>query len=210
MQIAILGTGSVGSALGIRWALLGHTVVFGSRDPSAEKVLELLERGGPRCSAKSVKEAIDGADVILMAQPWAAAKATLASLGDLGGRPLIDCINPLKPDLSGLDLQGAESAAEQLAAWAPTANVVKTFNTASVKVMNQPQFGDQKATMFYCGDDAEAKTKVAQLIGELGFEPVDAGPLTSARYLEPLAMLYIHLAFKQGWGSNCAFRIMKR
>jgi predicted dinucleotide-binding enzyme len=64
--------------------------------------------------------------------------------------------------------------------------------------------------MFYCGDDAEAKATVGQLIGELGFDPVDAGPLASARYLEPLAMLYIHLAFKQGWGSNCAFRIMKR
>ena len=64
--------------------------------------------------------------------------------------------------------------------------------------------------MFYCGDDSAAKGLVRQLIADLAFDPVDAGPLTSARYLEPLAMLYIHLAFKQGWGSNCAFRIMKR
>jgi len=210
MQIAILGCGNVGATLGARWAALGHTVVFGSRNPAAEKVLEVLERTGPRCSAKDVKDAIQGAEVILLAQPWSAAEATLRSLGDLDGRPLIDCINPLKHDLSGLDLQGAESAAEQIAVWAPTAKVVKAFNTASVKVMNNPQFGDQKATMFFCGDDAEAKIKVAQLIGELGFDPVDAGPLASARYLEPLAMLYIHLAFRQGWGSNCAFRMIKR
>jgi NADPH-dependent F420 reductase len=210
MQIAILGAGSVGTTLGARWAALGHTVVFGSRDPASEKVLEALERAGPRCSAKAAKEAVEGADVIVLAQPWSAAEATLKALGDFGGRPLVDCINPLKHDLSGLDLQGAESAAEQIAAWAPSAKVIKAFNTASVKVMNNPQFGDHKATMFFCGDDAEAKATVGQLISELGFDPVDAGPLSSARYLEPLAMLYIHLAFKQGWGSNCAFRIMKR
>jgi NADPH-dependent F420 reductase len=210
MHIAILGAGSVGTTLGARWAALGHTIVFGSRDPASEKVLEALERTGPRCCAKSVNEAVEGAEVIILAQPWSAAEATLKALGDLKGRPLVDCVNPLKHDLSGLDLQGAESAAEQIAAWAPTAKVVKAFNTASVKVMNNPQFGEHKAAMFYCGDDAEAKATVGQLIGELGFDPVDAGPLSSARYLEPLAMLYIHLAFKQGWGSNCAFRIMKR
>ena len=89
-------------------------------------------------------------------------------------------------------------------------NIVKAFNTASVKVMLNPQFGEHRATMFYCGDDAAAKLTVRQLIEDLGFEPVDAGSLTSSRYLEPLAMLYIHLAFRQGFGSNCAFKIMRR
>ena len=76
--------------------------------------------------------------------------------------------------------------------------------------MNDPRFGDQQATMFYCGDDAAAKLIVRRLVSDIGFDPVDAGPLASSRYLEPLAMLYIHLAFKQGFGSNCAFKIMKR
>jgi NADPH-dependent F420 reductase len=210
MNIAIIGTGGVGSALGDRWAKAGHTVTFGSRFPETEKVQELLSRCGSGAKACPPAKAIAAAEVILLAVPWPTARATLAALGDLGGRVLIDCSNPLTPDFSGIELGHTTSAAEQVAAWAPTARVVKAFNSASTKVMRDPQFGDHKAAMFYCGDDAAAKSVVQQLIADLGFDPVDAGPLTSARYLEPLAMLYIHLAFKQGWGSNCAFKILKR
>jgi predicted dinucleotide-binding enzyme len=123
---------------------------------------------------------------------------------------LIDCTNPLRADLSGIEIGHVSSAAEQIAEWAPHAKVVKAFNTASVKAMLDPVFGGAKATMFYCGDDSQAKEIVGQLIADVGFEPVDAGPLSVSRYLEPLAMLYIHLAIRQGWGSNCAFKIMKR
>jgi len=210
VKIAILGTGSVGSALGTRWSKAGHSVTFGSRRPDSEKVLELLERCAPGTNAVSAKEAIAGVDVVLLAVPWPAARQTLADLGDLGGRVLIDCSNPLTADFSGIELGHSTSAAEEIARWAPTARVVKAFNSASVRVMNDPTFGDYRATMFYCGDDPAAKDMVKQLIAALDFDPVDAGPLASARYLEPLAMLYIHLAFKQGWGSNCAFKMLKR
>jgi NADPH-dependent F420 reductase len=210
LRIAILGTGSVGAALGARWAQAGNAVTFGSRQPLSEKVLEVVELCGPTARALTHAEAVADAEAILLAIPWQAARQTLGELGDLQGRPLIDCINPLLSDLSGIELGHTTSAAEQIASWAPSARVVKAFNSASVKVMNDPRFGEQRATMFYCGDDSAAKTVVQQLIADVGFEPVDAGPLTSARYLEPLAMLYIHLAFQQGWGSNCAFKIMKR
>ncbi len=210
VNIAILGTGSVGSTLGTRWAKAGHKVTFGSRDPQHEKVTALLDRCGHPTRACSLKEASADADVILLALPWAAAEVTLKDLGDLRGCVLIDAINPLKADMSGIELGYHTSAAEQVAAWAPTACVVKAFNSASVRVMNDPLFGNYKATMFYCGDDPAAKQTVHELIDVLQFDPVDAGPLSSARYLEPLAMLYIHLAFKQGWGSNCAFKMLKR
>ena len=210
MKIAILGTGSVGSALGTRWSKAGHSVTFGSRRPDSEKVLELLEKCAPGTKAVAARESIAGADLVLLAVPWPAARQTLADLGDLGGRVLIDCSNPLTADFSGIELGHSTSAAEEIARWAPTARVVKAFNSASVRVMNDPQFGDYRATMFYCGDDPAAKDMVKQLIAALDFDPVDAGPLASARYLEPLAMLYIHLAFKQGWGSNCAFKMLKR
>jgi NADPH-dependent F420 reductase len=210
VNIAILGTGSVGSTLGVRWAKAGHHVTFGSRDPRHEKVAALTDRCGHLSRACSLKESIADAEVVLLAIPWPAAQATLADLGDLGGRVLIDATNPLKADMSGIELGHHTSAAEQIAAWAPTARVVKAFNSASVRVMNDPLFGNYQATMFFCGDDAEAKKLVHDLIAALQFDPVDAGPLSSARYLEPLAMLYIHLAFKQGWGSNCAFKILKR
>ena len=210
MRIAVLGTGGVGAALGTRWAKRGHQVIYGSREPNSDKVQALVARAGGGASAARGLDAIAASEAIAFAVPWPAAQITLELLGDLGGRVLIDCTNPLKPDLSGIELGYSTSAAEQIAAWAPSARVVKAFNTASTKVMNDPSFGDQRATMFYCGDDAEAKATVRQLIADLDFEPADAGPLVSARYLEPLAMLYIHLAFKQGWGSNCAFKIMKR
>jgi NADPH-dependent F420 reductase len=210
LKIAILGTGAVGTALGSRWAKAGHAVTFGSRQPQSEKVLAVVEKCGSAAKACSPQMAVADAEAILLAVPWSAARQTLAELGDLRGRPVIDCTNPLLADLSGIELGHSTSAAEQFAAAAPSARIVKAFNAASVKVMNDPRFGEHQATMFYCGDDAAAKTVVRQLISDIGFEPVDAGPLHSARYLEPLAMLYIHLAFQQGWGSNCAFKIMKR
>jgi NADPH-dependent F420 reductase len=210
VNIAILGTGSVGATLGSRWAKAGYSVTFGSRQPQGERVLELAERCGGQVKVTTSKEAAAAGDALLLAVPWPAARQLLTDLGDLGGRVLIDATNPLKADLSGIELGYSTSAAEQIAGWAPTARVVKAFNTASTKVMNNPQFEGHQAAMFYCGDDGAAKEIVRQLIASLGFDPVDAGQLASARYLEPLAMLYIHLAFKQGWGSNCAFKILKR
>jgi len=210
MQIAIIGTGGVGAALGSRWACAGHSVTFGSRTPTTEKVQQLVAKCGGVTTAKSPREATASADAILFAVPWPAARESLVQLGDLSGRVLIDCTNPLLSDLSGIELGHVISAGEQIAAWAPGAKVVKAFNTASVKVMLNPQFGDHRATMFFCGDDAAAKQTVRHLVEDIGFDPVDAGALTCSRYLEPLAMLYIHLAFKQGFGSNCAFKIMRR
>jgi 8-hydroxy-5-deazaflavin:NADPH oxidoreductase len=210
LKIAILGTGGVGSALGTRWAGAGHTVTYGSRSPQSEKVRQLVAKSGQQSSARPPRESISGADAILLAVPWPVARETLGQLGDLTGRTLIDCTNPLLSDMSGIELGHVISAGEQIAAWAPGAKVVKAFNSASVKVMLDPKFGEHRATMFFCGDDAAAKVAVRQLIEDVGFEPVDAGSLASSRYLEPLAMLYIHLAFRQGFGSNCAFKIMRR
>jgi len=210
MKIAVIGTGGVGAALGMRWSAAGHAVTYGSRGPQSEKVQQLLAKSGPKAAAMPPSDAISGTEVILFAVPWPVARESLIQLGDLTGRTLIDCTNPLLSDMSGIELGHVISAGEQIAAWAPGAKVVKAFNCASVKVMLDPKFGDHRATMFYCGDDAAAKLSVRQLIEDIGFDPVDAGSLTSSRYLEPLAMLYIHLAFRQGFGSNCAFKIMKR
>jgi 8-hydroxy-5-deazaflavin:NADPH oxidoreductase len=210
LKIAILGTGNVAMSLGPHWAKAGHQVVFGSRDPGSAKVQETICRANPAMCADAHQTAIDKADVIVLAVPWQQAEATLKGLGDLTGRVVVDCTNPLKADLSALETEGGPSAAERIAGWAKGAHVVKAFNTASTKVMKDPHFDGHRATMFYCGDQPEAKRLVHQLCEAVGFDPVDAGPLVNARYLEPLAMLYIHLAFKQGWGSNCAFKILKR
>jgi NADPH-dependent F420 reductase len=210
MNIAVIGSGWVGGTLGKRWAQKGHQVVFGSRDPASEKVQAVLAEAGENASATSIAEAAQGADVVLLATPWNAAEETLQLAGNLEGKVLVDCINPLNDSFSGLDLGFTESATEHVSKWSPGARVVKAFNTLSAASMADPIYGEQKATAFYCGDDAEAKKTVHQLAEELDMEPVDAGPMENARYLEPLAMLYIHLAVREKWGSNCAFKILTR
>jgi NADPH-dependent F420 reductase len=210
VNIAILGTGRVGGALGAGWAGKGHRVVFGSRDPHGERVRRQLEALEPNLQAASPADAAHSAEVVVLATPWQAAQATLATAGDLSGKVLIDCINPLTEDFRGLDIGHTTSAAEQISQWAPGAKVVKAFNTVSAGAMADPWFGQENATMLFCGDDEAAKATVRQLAEELGFDAYDAGPLSIARYLEPFAMLYIKLAIKEGWGGNCAFKILRR
>ena len=210
VNISILGTGRVGGTLGRRWSRLGHPVCFGSRDPSSEKVAKLLAACDPSARCTHWGEATKDSDIIVYAAPWPAAKTILDALGSLNGKVVIDCTNPLTADFTGLDLGHSTSAGERMAEWAPGAKVVKAFNNVSSAIMDNPVFGETRATMFYCGDDVQAKRTVSDLAAELEFEPDDAGPLKIARYLEPFAMLYITLAVKEGWGSNCAFKLLYR
>ena len=210
MKIAVLGTGNVGRALGCRWARGGHQVFFGARDPRSEEVAGVREAAGPTATVGTCTAAIAAAEAILLAIPWDQTRLVLEQAGDLDGKIVMDCINPLTADLSGLELGFDTSAAEQIAQWFPTARVVKAFNTLSAATMEDPQYGDQQACMFYCGDDAEAKAVVKQLAEELGFDGIDCGPLRISRQLEPLAMLYVHLAVFEGWGGDCAFKMLKR
>ena len=209
MNIAIIGTGSVGQTLGRGWASTGHNVIFGSRRADAEETKTLVASIGEQACATGHDEAVGAADVVAFATPWTATP-TLADALDLSGKIVIDCTNPLKPDLSGLAVGGDTSGAEEIAKRATGARVVKAFNSTSTENMADPQYGDEALTMFICGDDAEAKTTVAGLAEDLGFEVVDAGPLRQARYLEPLAMLFITLAHVQGLGRNIGFKLLQR
>jgi hypothetical protein len=209
MKIGILGSGNVGGTLGTRWAKGGHDVVFSSREPDSPKMRELLAGAGKTARAAGTAETAAGADVVLLATPWPATKSVLAEAGDLSGKIVIDAVNPVLPDLSGLALGTTTSAAEQIASWAPRARVVKAFNTVGAAVMANAIVNGQKVVLLYCGDDADAKKVVGQLVGELEFDAVDAGPLTQARVLEPLALLWINLAIKQGFGFHWGFQVVK-
>jgi predicted dinucleotide-binding enzyme len=209
MRIGVIGAGSVGGTLGRRWAQRGHEVRFGVRNPDDPKVHRLLgESEG--ATAGSVAEAAAFGEVVVFATPWGATRDAVTHAGDLAGKVVFDATNPLAPDLSGLAAGGDTSAAEQVAGWAPGARVVKVFNTTGANNMADPIFDEQAATMFYCGDDEEAKAVAARLAADLGFEPVDAGPLREARLLEPLALLWIHLAYAQKMGRNIAFKLLRR
>ncbi len=210
MNIGIIGSGKVGSGLGKIWANKGHRVIFSfSRDP--EK-LKALAQSSPQARAGSAVEAAELSEIVLLSVGWAAAEEAIKAAGSLHGKIIIDCTNPVRPDLSGLSVGLATSAAEEIARMAPEAIVVKAFNTVFAEVYHSDSrlFGSRRPTMFYCGDNDEAKSAVARLIHETGFEPIDSGPLKSARYLEPLAMLMIHLGRIQNMGTDITLTLIRR
>jgi len=210
MKIAIIGAGNVGGILGAAWANRDHEVIFGVRDTADPKLEELLARAGSKARVTTVTDAAAAAEVVALTVPWPAAQDALRSAGDMRGKILFDCTNPLKPDLSGLAIGYTTSGAEQVAAWAPGARVVKIFNTTGFPNMANPEYREGRSMMLYCGDDGQAKRVAAQLAAELGFDAYDVGPLTEARLLEPFALVWIHLAVLQKMGTNFAFRLMRR
>jgi len=214
MNIAIIGAGNVGGTLGTRWARGGHKVAFGVRKPEDPKIRAVLDAAGPNARATSVADAVKDAAVVGLTTPWEGTQDAIKSAGNLAGKIIFDATNPLvlSPEglKKGLVIGHTTSAGEQVAAWAPGAQVVKAFNTTGFPNMLDPKYGAQAASMLICGDDAKAKATIKQLSDELGFDTLDVGPMSNARHLEAVAMLWINLAFLEGWGVNFAFKVLKR
>ncbi len=207
MRIAIIGAGSVGGTLGQAWLKQGEDVVWGLRNPTDSKYAGL-----PPERRKPPAEAVKAAEVVVVATPWSAAQAAVKSLGSLAGKIVIDCTNPLGmgPDGLNLLLGFDTSAGEQIASWTPGAFVFKTLNTTGASNMAGTSEYSIKPMMLVAGDDAAKKPVVMELVGKLGFEPVDAGPLKNARLLEPFAMVWIDQATKRGRGRDFAFALLKK
>jgi predicted dinucleotide-binding enzyme len=210
MKIAVIGIGNVGGTLGPAWAKAGHEVIFGVREPNSEKVKNLLERTGHNAQAVGVAEAAAAADIIVFATPWSGTREAIEAAGNLAGKLVVDCTNPIAPDLKGLSIGTTTSAGEQVALWAEGAKVVKAFNTTGSGNMASPKYGSQPVTMFICSDDPEAREAVAQLAKDVGFEPCITGPLYHARYFEPMAMLWVDMAYLQGRGPEFAYKLLSR
>lgn len=197
MRIAVIGKGNVGQALAGGFRRMGHEVVFGARAPEGE-------------GQRTVAEAVAAADLAVLAVPYAAALEVARILPDWGGKVLVDATNPLAPGLAGLEVGTTTSGAEQVAARAAGARVVKAFNTTGAETMAQADFPGGRPCMPVAGDDADARRLVMDLARGLGFEAVDAGGLRAARYLEPFAMTWIHLAYGCGLGRGFAFGLLRR
>ncbi len=210
MKIGIIGSGNVGSALGKIWGKGGHDIIFSSRHPAELK--SLAESIGKNACFGTPGEAVKFGEIIILAVPWMQANDAIKSAGPFKDKILIDCTNPLKPDMSGLAVGCSTSGAEEVAKMAKDASVVKAFNTTFAALMHSDSrmFGSMRPAGLYCGDDVSAKAVVSGLIRETGLEPIDAGPLTSARYIEPMAMLIIQLGFAKGMGTNMAFALLRR
>ncbi len=211
MEIAIIGVGNVGSALAARWAAAGHRVTLGVRDPDDDRYGELAARTRAAGLATPAAAAA-AADVVVLAVPWDAAPAVCKALGDLAGRIVVDCTNPLIFEGGELRLdRGYEtSGGEAVAGWLPGARLVKTLNQATAEVMAGNDDLPQRPVMFLAGDDDKAKAVVAPLVETLGFEVLDAGGLDKARLLEPFGMVCINQAVTRGMGREWAFGVLRR
>lgn len=207
MKIALIGAGNVGTVLGKGLSDLGHEVIYGLRNPEDTKYDGLKDFA----SLKSVAEATQEAELIFLATPWSQTKNAIDAMqGNYKGKILIDCTNPLKDDLSGLTHGFDTSGGEEVAKWASGARVVKAFNTTGTSNMAAPEFDSRKSLMLIASDDDEARLFVKNLADELGFDSYEFGDLSSARYMEPFAYVWISLAFKQGLGADFAFTINKK
>lgn len=206
--IAILGAGNVGGNLGVRLAASGFSIKFGVRPGSDVK--DLLSRAGARAELLSPQAAAAAADIVFIATPTAVA-VQVAQEAELGGKIVVDCTNPLTWEDGPVwspPPQGSVAAA--IAAAVPSARVVKGFNTFGAEIHLDPSLGGTVADVFLAGDDVEAKRAVAAVAEAAGFTPVDSGPLRNAAVLENLAILWIHLALREGHGRTWAFKKITR
>ena len=190
MKIAIIGSGHIGGGLGKAWTSKGHSVSFAGREPG------------------SVKSSVANAEVVVLAMPYPAMDSVLAEAGDCAGKLVIDCTNAVAPGFT-LQFGHTTSAAEELQKKLPKAHVFKSFNAQGAENLENPVYGGVKATNFFCGDDAHGKTVLTQLVADVGFEPVDAGPLKSARLLEPLMLLWVSASKSLGT-RDIAFKLLRR
>lgn len=191
--IAVIGTGQVAGALGPEFAELGHTIVYGSRDPSRDEVKDLVDRTDHGASATTPAEAAAGADIVVLAVPGGVIEAVTKSLGDLSGKIIIDPTNPLRRNEDGLFEMSVETSnAELIQGWAPDAHVVKAFNSLNWRQMVDPVSSGGPISILLVGDDAAAKAEVASLAEGMGLEPIDLGPVRYARHVEGMLILWIN------------------
>lgn len=208
MRVGILGSGLMGGKLGTLFARAGHEVVF-SYARGQEKLKRLAEDAGGRARAGTPREAAQDADALLLAVHWSRIDDVLGGAGDLSGKVIVSCSLPMNADDTGLVLAHTSSGAEALAGKVPKARVVSAFNTVPSEVLFGVFAARRKAkrpSLVYCGDDAGSKAIAAALIRDVGFEPVDAGPLRIARYTEPFALLVAELAYEGQAGPELAYR----
>jgi len=203
MKIAIIGTGGIGAGLASVLANGKNEITVSDRKGGEEATAKLAARG-VSVRASEVRPAVAAADVVILAVPYDAA-AGLAEVADFAGKIVVDATNPVKDDFSGLKIGNETSAAEEIAKALSGAKVVKAFNTVFAQVYDQGlSFGGAPVQTFVAADDGDAKSTVIALAKEAGFDARDAGPLSNARHIEPLAYLNIQFGYVLGQGTQIA------
>ena len=208
MRIGILGSGLMGAKLGAIFARAGHDVTF-SYARSARKLEMLALDAGNGARAGTPHDAARDADAVLLAVHWSRLDDVLSQAGSLAGKVIVTCMVPLNDSNTQIVVPNTSSGAEELAARVPEASVVSAFNT----VPSEALFGvferrdrAPRPSLVYCGDAAHGKRVAEELIRDAGFDAVDAGPLKTARYTEPFAMLGAQLAYGTAKGPELTYR----
>ena len=213
MKIGILGTGDVGKALGRGFVTLGHEVMMGSREAANEKALAWAREMGPQASTGTFAEAAELGEVVVLATLGAANESALRSAGPerLRGKVVIDATNPLdfsggRPKLAAL---ADGSGGEQVQRLLPDAHVVKAFNTVGNAHMFRPDFPGGPPDMFICGNDADAKKKVTEILSDFGWGTVDVGGIEGSHYLEAMCLVWVDYGIRTNtW--NHAFKLLRK
>lgn len=208
MRVGILGSGLMGGKLGTLFARAGHEVVF-SYARSEHKLKRLAREATSKARPGTPREAAQDADAILLAVHWSRMDDVLKQAGDLSGKVIVSCSLPMNADNTELVVAHTTSGAEALAKKVPKARMVSAFNTVPSEVFFSVFEARRKKTrpsLVYCGDDRRGKEAAAELIRDVGFDPLDAGPLRIARYTEPFALLVGQLAYEGNGGPELAYR----
>lgn len=208
MRIGVLGSGLMGSKLGTLFARAGHEVTF-SYSHSEKKLQKLAKEAGANARAGTPAEAVSKADALLLAVHWSRVSDVLKQAGSLSRKTVVSCTLPMSDDDSQMVFGLTTSGSEALAAKIPEAHVVCAFSTAPSEVLFSV-FARRKRKMLpdlvYCGDNKAAKKKAATLIRDVGFNPVDVGALSIARYVEPCSLLLAEIAYEGPDGPELAYR----
>jgi len=202
MKVAIIGTGNMASGLAKVLSGVQHEVAIGSRDPG--KAAALAEKIGRHVQGGGMAAAVKLADIVILAIPFACAADALQEVGDLAGKVLVDISNPISPDFKSLIIGHTTSAAEEIQALAPKAKVVKAFNTIFAQLLPIEGRQGKSLQVFVAGDNDAAKAQVFSLAKSIGFDAVDAGPLSNSRFIEPIGEMNIHFGYFLGKGTTVA------
>jgi predicted dinucleotide-binding enzyme len=208
MRIGILGSGLMGAKLGTIFARAGHEVVF-SYARSNDKLKKLARDAQGNARAGTPAEAAKNADALLLAVHWSRVDDLLKQAGDLSGKVILTCSLPMDADNTKLVIGTTTSGAEELARKIPRAHVVCAFNTIPSEVLFgvfEAKRKKDRPSLVYCGDQEQSKSVAAELIRDVGFDPIDAGSLSIARYTEPFALLVAQLAYEGEGGPELAYR----
>jgi len=214
MKVGVLGSGEVGQVLGTGFIKYGHEVKMGTRDPQQEKVKNWVAKNGNRASSGTFAEAALFGELVVLATYGAATENAIKLAGPkyFSGKVVIETTNPLDfskgvPPMLSVGL--TDSLGEQIQRLLPEAKVVKAFSIVGNAHMVNPQFPGGPPDMFICGKDEKAKEKVTRILKDFGWPVIDIGGMEGARYLEPLAMVWILYGFKTNtW--NHAFKLLRK